>query len=175
MRSSISENRLDVKWGNIKKSPPSCVSQTSEESFDTSDADILIPIGIATPSTKVKLLTHPAISTHAITSVTTPTFRRQLRKKSLICSAPQNRFRSTHRPCHPDSLASKLAECLELVNEDASRFDFENSTIKDVGKKARLFRVDSVPFFIVNGEVMLSREQQSDAFLKAFNQQSRSN
>ena len=40
---------------------------------------------------------------------------------------------------------------------------------------ARFFRVDSVPFFIVNGEVMLSREHQSDAFLKAFNQQSRSN
>lgn len=36
----------------------------------------------------VRLLTHPAIKTHAISSVTIPVFRRHPRKNSLIIQTP---------------------------------------------------------------------------------------
>src|SRR5262245_19632483 len=40
--------------------------------------------------------------------------------------------------------------------------------IKDAGALARRFRVDGVPFFIVNGTFTLSGAQQPEAFLEAF-------
>jgi len=36
--------------------------------------------------------------------------------------------------------------------------------------QARLFRVDSVPFFVINGKLTLSGAQQSNTFLAAFSQ-----
>jgi predicted DsbA family dithiol-disulfide isomerase len=39
-----------------------------------------------------------------------------------------------------------------------------------VDRQARRFRVDGVPFFIINGAVTLSGAQQPDAFLDAFRQ-----
>jgi predicted DsbA family dithiol-disulfide isomerase len=42
--------------------------------------------------------------------------------------------------------------------------------IKDGDALARRFRVDGVPFFIVNGTLTLSGAQQSDAFLDVFRQ-----
>ena len=40
--------------------------------------------------------------------------------------------------------------------------------IKEAGELSQRFQVDSVPFFIVNGEITLSGAQQPEAFLKAF-------
>jgi predicted DsbA family dithiol-disulfide isomerase len=40
--------------------------------------------------------------------------------------------------------------------------------IKDAGDEARRLRVDSVPFFVVNGKITLSGAQQPDTFLEAF-------
>ena len=40
--------------------------------------------------------------------------------------------------------------------------------IKEAGDQARRFRVEGVPFFIINGKVTLSGAQQPDAFLEAF-------
>jgi predicted DsbA family dithiol-disulfide isomerase len=40
--------------------------------------------------------------------------------------------------------------------------------IKEAGEMARRFRVEGVPFFVVNGKVTLSGAQQPDAFLDAF-------
>ncbi len=42
--------------------------------------------------------------------------------------------------------------------------------IKDAGDEARRLRVDSVPFFVVNGKITLSGAQQPDTFLEAFRQ-----
>jgi len=42
--------------------------------------------------------------------------------------------------------------------------------IKEAGEQARRFRVEGVPFFIVNNELTLSGAQSPDAFLAAFNQ-----
>jgi predicted DsbA family dithiol-disulfide isomerase len=42
--------------------------------------------------------------------------------------------------------------------------------IKEADGLARRFRVDGVPFFIVNGKITLSGAQQPDAFLEAFKQ-----
>lgn len=42
--------------------------------------------------------------------------------------------------------------------------------IKDAGDEARRLRVDSVPFFVVNGKITLSGAQQPDTFLEAFMQ-----
>jgi len=42
--------------------------------------------------------------------------------------------------------------------------------IKDAGEQARRFRVDSVPFFIVNGEITMSGAQPPEVFLEAFRQ-----
>ena len=39
---------------------------------------------------------------------------------------------------------------------------------KDADALARRFRVESVPFFIVNGTITLSGAQQPEAFLEAF-------
>lgn len=39
-----------------------------------------------------------------------------------------------------------------------------------IKKQGRLFHVDSVPFFIINSEIMLSGAQSPDVFLKAFKQ-----
>ena len=44
--------------------------------------------------------------------------------------------------------------------------------IKEADALARRFRVDGVPFFIVNGRLTLSGAQQPDAFLEAFHQAS---
>jgi predicted DsbA family dithiol-disulfide isomerase len=42
--------------------------------------------------------------------------------------------------------------------------------INDAGAEARRLRVDSVPFFVVNGKITLSGAQQPDTFLEAFRQ-----
>jgi predicted DsbA family dithiol-disulfide isomerase len=42
--------------------------------------------------------------------------------------------------------------------------------IKDAGDEARRLRVDSVPFFVINGKISLSGAQQPDTFLEAFRQ-----
>jgi predicted DsbA family dithiol-disulfide isomerase len=42
--------------------------------------------------------------------------------------------------------------------------------IKDAGEQAQRLRVDSVPFFVVNGKITLSGAQQPDTFLEAFMQ-----
>jgi predicted DsbA family dithiol-disulfide isomerase len=42
--------------------------------------------------------------------------------------------------------------------------------IEEAGEQIRRFRVEGVPFFIVNGEVTLSGAQVPDAFLAAFSQ-----
>ena len=42
--------------------------------------------------------------------------------------------------------------------------------IKEAGEMAQRFRVEGVPFFIVNGKVTLSGAQPQDAFLDAFRQ-----
>ena len=41
--------------------------------------------------------------------------------------------------------------------------------IKEAGEQAQRFRVDGVPFFVVNDEIMLSGSQPPDAFVEAFN------
>lgn len=52
-----------------------------------------------------------------------------------------------------------------LLNSDEGM-----EAIKDAGEQARRFRVDSVPFFVVNGKITLSGAQQPDTFLEAFRQ-----
>ncbi len=42
--------------------------------------------------------------------------------------------------------------------------------IKEVGELARRFRVDGVPFFVINNEIMLSGAHPPEDFLTAFNQ-----
>ena len=42
--------------------------------------------------------------------------------------------------------------------------------IKEAGEQAQRHHVDSVPFFIVNGQITLSGAQPPDVFLEAFNQ-----
>jgi predicted DsbA family dithiol-disulfide isomerase len=42
--------------------------------------------------------------------------------------------------------------------------------IKEAGEQAQRLRVDSVPFFVVNGKITLSGAQQPDTFLEAFRQ-----
>ena len=45
--------------------------------------------------------------------------------------------------------------------------------MKAADDEVRRFRVDGVPFFIVNGELTLSGAQPPEAFLAAFNQELR--
>ena len=42
--------------------------------------------------------------------------------------------------------------------------------IKEAEELSRRFRVDGVPFFIINGKITLSGAQQPEAFLEAFRQ-----
>ena len=42
--------------------------------------------------------------------------------------------------------------------------------IKEAEELSRRFRVEGVPFFIVNGKITLSGAQQPEAFLEAFRQ-----
>ena len=42
--------------------------------------------------------------------------------------------------------------------------------IKEAGEQAQRLRVDSVPFFLINGEITQSAAQPPDVFLAAFNQ-----
>jgi predicted DsbA family dithiol-disulfide isomerase len=46
----------------------------------------------------------------------------------------------------------------------------EMDAIKEAEERARRFRVEGVPFFIVNGEITLSGAQPPDVFLDAFRQ-----
>jgi predicted DsbA family dithiol-disulfide isomerase len=48
--------------------------------------------------------------------------------------------------------------------------DEDHETIKAAAEQARKLKVDSVPFFIINGELGLSGAQPPDVFLAAFNQ-----
>jgi predicted DsbA family dithiol-disulfide isomerase len=50
-----------------------------------------------------------------------------------------------------------------LLNSDGGL-----QAIKEADEMARRFRVDGVPFFVVNGTLTLSGAQQPDAFLEAF-------
>ena len=52
-----------------------------------------------------------------------------------------------------------------LLNSDDGQ-----GAIKEANDLARRFRVEGVPFFIINGTLTLSGAQQPDAFLDAFNQ-----
>jgi predicted DsbA family dithiol-disulfide isomerase len=54
--------------------------------------------------------------------------------------------------------------------EEVLESDEGMEAIKEAEKHARQFRVEGVPFFIVNGEITLSGAQQPDAFLEAFRQ-----
>ena len=47
--------------------------------------------------------------------------------------------------------------------------------IKEAGELSQHFRVDGVPFFIVNGKITLAGAQQPNAFLAAFGQHSAEN
>ena len=42
--------------------------------------------------------------------------------------------------------------------------------IKEAGELSQHFRVDGVPYFIINGEITLSGAQQPNVFLEAFGQ-----
>jgi predicted DsbA family dithiol-disulfide isomerase len=42
--------------------------------------------------------------------------------------------------------------------------------IKESGEMARRFRVEGVPFFIINGKITLGGAQPPEAFLEAFRQ-----
>jgi predicted DsbA family dithiol-disulfide isomerase len=55
-----------------------------------------------------------------------------------------------------------------VLNSDEGR-----EALREADEMGRRFRVDGVPFFIVNGEVTLSGAQRPDAFLAAFRQASR--
>ena len=44
------------------------------------------------------------------------------------------------------------------------------NAIKEAGEQAQRFRVDSVPFFVINNEIMLSGAHPPEDFLTAFNQ-----
>jgi predicted DsbA family dithiol-disulfide isomerase len=57
--------------------------------------------------------------------------------------------------------------------ESALNSDEGMSAMKAADDEERRFRVDGVPFFIVNGELTLSGAQPPDAFLAAFNQELR--
>jgi predicted DsbA family dithiol-disulfide isomerase len=46
--------------------------------------------------------------------------------------------------------------------------DDGQEAIKEAGEQARRFRVDGVPFFIIDGKITLSGAQPPDAFLEAF-------
>jgi len=48
--------------------------------------------------------------------------------------------------------------------------DDEVEAIKEANEQARRFRVEGVPFFIINGKLTLSGAQQPDTFLTAFRQ-----
>jgi predicted DsbA family dithiol-disulfide isomerase len=48
--------------------------------------------------------------------------------------------------------------------------DEGTAAIKAADEQLRRFRVQGVPFFIVNGQVTLSGAQEPDAFLAAFSQ-----
>ena len=57
--------------------------------------------------------------------------------------------------------------------ESALNSDEGMSAMKAADDEVRRFRVDGVPFFIVNGELTLSGAQPPDAFLAAFNHELR--
>jgi predicted DsbA family dithiol-disulfide isomerase len=57
--------------------------------------------------------------------------------------------------------------------ESALNSDEGMSAMKAADDEERRFRVDGVPFFIVNGELTLSGAQPPDAFIAAFNQELR--
>ena len=42
--------------------------------------------------------------------------------------------------------------------------------IKEAGEQVRRFRVDGVPFFIIDGKIILAGAQPPDALLEAFRQ-----
>jgi predicted DsbA family dithiol-disulfide isomerase len=55
------------------------------------------------------------------------------------------------------------AKAESLLNSDDGL-----QAIKDADALARRFRVDGVPFFVINSTLTLSGAQQPDAFLEAF-------
>jgi predicted DsbA family dithiol-disulfide isomerase len=54
--------------------------------------------------------------------------------------------------------------------ENVLKNDEGQEAIKEAEVLSRRFRVDGVPFFIINGKITLAGAQQPDAFLAAFNQ-----
>ena len=70
----------------------------------------------------------------------------------------------------------KLSEVVAKAGMDRKRAqDTLNSdkgmdAIQEAGEQARRFRVDGMPFFIINSEITLSGAQSPDVFVAAFNQ-----
>ena len=54
--------------------------------------------------------------------------------------------------------------------EAALNSDEGMDAIKEAGEQTRRFRVEGVPFFIINSEITLSVAQSPDVFLAAFHQ-----
>jgi len=54
--------------------------------------------------------------------------------------------------------------------EDTLNSDEGMDAIKEAGEQAQRFRVEGVPFFIINSEITLSGAQSPDVFVAAFNQ-----
>ena len=78
-----------------------------------------------------------------------------------------HRYKS-YNPAEPDYLVSCIGG---LVN---SKFVLFSPEIPKMGKNcatnSRRFRVEGVPFFIVNGKVTLSGAQQPEVFQEVFRQ-----
>ncbi len=71
---------------------------------------------------------------------------------------------------NPQTLIDVVAEAgLDRKRAEATlNSDEVLDTIKEAGEQARRFRVDSVPFFVINNEITLGGAQPPDAFLEAF-------
>lgn len=73
---------------------------------------------------------------------------------------------------NPQTLIDVVAEAgLDRKRAEATLNSDEGlDAIKEAGEQARRFRVDSVPFFVINNEITLGGAQPPDVFLTAFNQ-----
>ena len=73
---------------------------------------------------------------------------------------------------NPPTLIDVVAEAgLDRKRAEATlNSDQGLDAIKEAGEQARRFRVDSVPFFVINNEITLGGAQPPDAFLEAFRQ-----
>ena len=74
--------------------------------------------------------------------------------------------------CNQQTLIDVVAKAgLDRTRAEAALNNGEGmDAIKEAGDHARRFRVEGVPFFIVNGQITLSGAQSPEVFLAAFNQ-----